>query len=158
MVAFLEHLHVSTVEPDSDSDAEPHVVKNYGDPPQILVVAHNGLKFDFAILVSEVFRTGADWLPIQRWGYVDTLDVFRVSSAPCVKLQCLYRELAVSDGDLRAQRALDDAVALRDVTITQAERYGLTLGQLLAPFVVECDVYESMAQEMCLRLSRNQTA
>ena len=58
MVAFLEHLQVSTVAPDdSDSDAdEPRVVRSYGDPPRIVLVAHNGFRFDFAILASEVLR------------------------------------------------------------------------------------------------------
>jgi DNA polymerase III epsilon subunit-like protein len=155
MVAFLEHLQVSTVEQDSDSDAQPQEIKNYSDPPpQILVVAHNGLRFDFAMLVSEVFRVGSDFKPLQRWLYVDTLSVFQAGAAPCVKLQCLYRELA-ADGSLRAHRALDDAIALRSVAVTQAERYGIGLQELFAPFIVECDVDESMVQEKGLRLARN---
>ena len=81
MVAFLEHLQVSTVERDSDSDAEPQEIKAYSDPPpRILMVAHNGMKFDFPMLVSEVFRAGADFKPLQRWLYVDTLDVFKALS------------------------------------------------------------------------------
>ncbi len=140
IVSFLEHLQTSTVEPDSDSDAEPQEVKNYSDPPpRIVLVAHNGLRFDFAMLVSELFRSGVDWLPLQRWLYVDTLDVFRAGAAPCLKLQCLYKDLT-AEGSLRAHRALDDAIALRDVARTQAERRGVGLRQLLAPFAVECDV------------------
>jgi DNA polymerase III epsilon subunit-like protein len=155
MVAFLEHLQVSTVEQDSDSDVEPREIQNYSDPPpQILVVAHNGLRFDFAMLVSEVFRSGADFKPLQRWLYVDTLDVFKAGAAPCVKLQCLYKEL-VAEGSLRAHRALDDAIALRSVAVTQAERYGIGLRELFAPFIVECDVEETMVQEKGLRLARN---
>jgi len=155
MVTFLEHLQVSTVESVSDSDAEPQEVKSYSEAPQILVVAHNGLKFDVAMLVSEVFRSGSDWLPLQRWLYVDTLEVFRACAAPCLKLQCLYKDLT-AEGSLRAHRALDDAIALRDVARTQAERRGVGLHQLLAPFAVECDVYETMTQEKSLRLSRSQ--
>ena len=154
MVSFLEHLQVSTVEYDeTDSDAEPQEVKSYGDPPQILVVAHNGVRFDFAMLASEVFRSGLDWMPLQRWLYADTLDVFRAASAPCMKLQCLHKHLA-ADGSLRAHRALDDAIALRGVAVAQAERYGIGLHQLFAPFAVGCDVCETMVQEKCLRLSR----
>ena len=155
MVAFLEHLQVSTVEHDSDSDAEPRDIKTYSDPPpRLLLVAHNGMKFDFPMLASEVFRSGADFKPLQRWLFVDTLDVFRAAAAPCAKLQCLYRELA-ADRSLRAHRALDDAVALLRVAVTQAERYGVGLQELFAPFVVECSVEETMAQERSLRLARS---
>ena len=155
MVAFLEHLQVSTVACDSDSDTSPREIKTYSDPPpQLLVVAHNGLKFDFPMLASEVFRSGVDFKPLQRWLVVDTLDVFRAGAAPCVKLQCLYKELA-ADRSLRAHRALDDAIALRSVALTQAERYGIGLQELFAPFVVECDIGETTVQEKSLRLSRN---
>ena len=155
MVAFLEHLQVSTVACDSDSDAEPQEIKAYSDPPpQLLMVAHNGRKFDFPMLASEVFRSGADFKPLQRWLFVDTLDVFKAGAAPCVKLQCLYKELA-ADRNLRAHRALDDAVALLRVAVTQAERYGIGLQELFAPFIDECNVGETMAQEKSLRLARN---
>ena len=157
MTYFIEHLQVSTVEPDgSDSDAdEPRVVRSYSDPPRIVLVAHNGFKFDFAILASEVLRAGADWLPLQRWCYLDTLDVFKaIGSTGCVKLQCLRREVGVGNEPLRAHRALDDAIALRSLVISQAERLGLTIGVLLAPFVVGCDADATLAQERCLRMSR----
>ena len=155
MVAFLEHLQVSTVEHDSDSDAEPQEIKAYSDtPPQLLMVAHNGIRFDFPMLVSEVFRSGADFKPLQRWLFVDTLDVFRAGAAPCAKLQCLYRELA-ADPNLRAHRALDDAVALLRVAVTQAERYGVGLRELFAPFIVECAIEDTMVQEKSLRLARS---
>ena len=158
MVAFLEHLLVSTAPCDSDSDAEPQEVKAYADPPpQLLIVAHNGIKFDFPMLASEVFRTGADYTPLQRWLFVDTLDVFKAGAAPCVKLQCLYRELA-ADRSLRAHRALDDAAALLRVAVTQSERYGIGLQELFAPFIVECNLEETMAQEKSLRLARSTCA
>ena len=157
MISFLEHLQVSTARlEDSDSEAEPCMTTSYDDPPQILLVSHNGLKFDFAILASEVMRSKSDYLPLQRFGYVETLDVFRPISTGCVKLQCLCREHAVSDGHLRAHRALDDAIALRDVVVTQAERLGVTLCQLLAPFVMECEFGETLIQEESLRLAQNQ--
>ena len=62
----------------------------------------------------------------------------------------------MGDGHLRAHRALDDAIALRDVVVTQAERLGVTLCQLLAPFVMECDLSETLIQEESLRFARNQ--
>ena len=158
MVSFFEHLQVSTTEPDdADSDAdEPRVVRCYGEPPRIVLVAHNGFKFDFAILASEVLRAGASWLPLQRWGYLDSLDVFRAMGwTSCVKLQCLRREVGVRDEPLRAHRALDDALALRSLVASQAERLGLTVGALLAPFVVGCDTDATVAQERSLRLSRD---
>ena len=51
--------------------------------------------------------------------------------------------------------ALDDAIALRDVAVRQAERHGVDLHQLLEPFVVECDLFDTMSQEKSLRLSRH---
>ena len=156
MVAFLEHLQVSTVEPDDgDSDAdEPRVVRSYGEAPRVVLVAHNGFKFDFAILASEVMRAGANWLPLQRWGYLDTLDVFKaIGSAGCIKLQCLRREVGVADAPLRAHRALDDAIALRGLILSQAEHLGLSIGVLLAPFVVGCDADATLSQERSLRLA-----
>ena len=47
MIAFLLHLEVSTVRlGDSDSEAEPCVTTSYDDPPQLLLVSHNGLNID----------------------------------------------------------------------------------------------------------------
>ena len=158
MVYFIEHLQVSTIEPDgSDSDTDvPRVVRSYGEPPRIVLAAHNGFKFDFAILASEVLRAGADWLPLQRWYYLDTLEVFKaMGSTGCAKLQCLRREVGVGDEPLRAHRALDDAIALRSLVISQAERLGLTVSALLAPFVVGCDADATVAQERSLRMSRS---
>jgi len=82
--------------------------------------------------------------------------VFKATgTAGCVKLQCLRREVGVGDEPLRAHRALDDAIALRSLVISQAERLGLTVGTLLAPFVVGCDTDATAAQERSLRLSRS---
>ena len=47
-------------------------------------------------------------------------------------------------------------MALRDVLVTHAERLGVTVSQLLAPFVMECNLSETLVQEESLRFARNQ--
>ena len=63
----------------------------------------------------------------------------------CANLQCLARVLGRHDA-LRAHRALDDAIALRDVVRCAAEAFGTTplaLAQLVA---LELDAAGSAAQ------------
>ena len=55
------------------------------------------------------------------------------------------------DAPLSAHRALDDAIALRGLILSQAEHLGLSIGVLLAPFVVGCDTDATLAQEHSLR-------
>ena len=69
--------------------------------------------------------------------------------------QCLRRGAGVGEEPLRAHRALDDATALRSLVVSQAERLGLTLASLLAPFIVGCDAEATVAQERSLRFSRS---
>jgi DNA polymerase III epsilon subunit-like protein len=147
MIGFLDHLAVSVLEPDSESDTSPRGERRFCEPlPRIVLCAHNGRKFDYAILASEAFRADVGWGAMQRWAFLDTLDVFRaIGTAHCVKLQCLLRAFGGDDG-LRAHRALDDAIALRSIVILLAERFGVPLSVLLAPFVVEFDAPTSAAQ------------
>ena len=66
-------------------------------PPNIVIVAHNGIKFDFPFLCSECFRNGIYLENFAHWRFVDTLEVVRAlgsdSHGGCVKLQCLLRHL-----------------------------------------------------------------
>ena len=117
--------------------------------PTILIVAHNGVKFDFPMLLSECLRQKVSWSSLSRWHYADSLEVFRLMESDvtggCVKLQCLVRALGRHD-ELRAHRALDDAIALRDVVRCAAEAFGATplaLAQLVA---LELDAAGSAAQ------------
>ena len=119
------------------------------EPPQLLVLAHNGVRFDFALLLFESRRHSLDWSPLARWVFVDTLDVMRALGVEwlggCLKLQCLARAAGGAEG-LRAHRALDDCLALRGVLECVAARFGVGLVELLRPFAVRLDVAASLAQ------------
>ncbi len=66
--------------------------------------------FDFAMLLFECQRHSVPWSPLERWLFVDTLEVLRAVGVEdlggCQKLQCLAR-LACSANGLRAHRALE---------------------------------------------------
>ncbi len=85
---------------------------------QLLVLVHNGFRFDFALLLFECQRHSLSWSPLERWLFVDTLEVLRGFGVEdlggCLQLQCLARVAGGAEG-LRAHRALDDCVALRGV-------------------------------------------
>ena len=66
-------------------------------PPEIVIVAHNGMKFDFPFLCSKCYRNEIELERFVHWRFVDTLDIVRALDGEvyggCVKLQCL-RHLA----------------------------------------------------------------
>ena len=106
------------------------------------------MRFDFAMLLFECQRHSVSWAPLERWLFVDTLDVLRAFGAvgECLKLQCLAKIAGGADG-LRAHRALDDCVALRGVMECVAARLGSScLLQVLRPFAARLDAVASMAQ------------
>ena len=74
----------------------------------VLLVAHNGFKFDFPFLLSECMRQEVPLAVFAEWRYVDTLSLLRAVESSfhggCVKLQCLLRFVG-DDGRLRAHRA-----------------------------------------------------
>ena len=150
-VAFAEGLlDLSLQEEPEDSEDEdaPRPARPPSEPPQLLVLAHNGVRFDFALLLFECQRHSLSWSPLERWLFVDTLDVLRAFGAEglggCLKLQCLARVAGGAEG-LRAHRALDDCVALRGVMECLAARSGVGLLELLRPFAVQLDAVASMA-------------
>ena len=116
--------------------------------PDLIVVAHNGMRFDFAMLLSECYRCNMTLDAMNKWKYVDTLALTRASDpmlfGGCMKLQCMLR-VAVTHG-LRAHRALDDAIALRSVTIHFSHRLGVSMLDLLKLFVVQLETAGSIAQ------------
>ena len=105
--------------------------------------------FDFAMLLFECQRHSVPWSPMERWLFVDTLDVLRALGAEgfggCYKLQCMSRTACSANG-LRAHRALDDCVALRGVMECLAARLGIGLLEMLRPFAVRLDAVGSLAQ------------
>ena len=115
------------------------------DPQKHFNIARAG--FDFAMLLFECQRHSVPWSPLERWLFVDTLEVLRAVGVEggCQKLQCLAR-LACSANGLRAHRALDDCIALRGVMECLAARLGIGLLDMLRPFAVRLDAVASMAQ------------
>ena len=104
----------------------------------ILIVAHNGMKFDFPFLLSEAVRAGIGPGVMANWVYVDTLDVLQATNCECRKLQCAFRAFGESPG-LRAHRALDDCIALGSVVKSISASLGVTPWMLLRHFAVRLD-------------------
>jgi hypothetical protein len=63
--------------------------------------------------------------------------------------ECLANTV-IDTGELRAHRALDDCVALRQVVHSVAYRLGCSVTDLLRPFSVQWDEQASMAQVAAL--------
>ncbi len=154
-ITFAEGLVRATVHLDEDSedDHTPRPPRPPDRSPDILLAAHNGHKFDFALLLFEVHRHGLSWAPFERWLFVDTLAVLQAVGSEdvggCFKLQCLAKAGGGSDG-LRAHRALDDCLILRAVMQRVAARLDTRLIDLLRPFVMELDAPASVAQVSAL--------
>ena len=143
-------IHESNGESEDES---PVQLRPPDDPPSLLICAHNGLRFDFAMLLFECERHKLPMTPFRRWFFLDTLHV--VDSAKgeignaCSKLQCLVNTLADTQ-DLRAHRALDDTLALRHVMHSIAYSLGCSLRDLLLPHAFAWDEQASVAQVAAL--------
>ena len=62
----------------------------------------------------------------------------------CVKLQCMHLAAGCAS-ELRAHRALDDAIALRGVVNYAAESLGVSTLKLMQRFACELDLTASVA-------------
>ena len=149
MVCFLEHLRDTMVSDDeSSADELPELPSLKDELPDILIVAHNGMKFDYPMLLSECYRSFLPLDPLGRWKYVDTLSVARALDPHvfgCVKLQCMFATVGGADG-LVAHRALDDSIAMKSVVAYIADMFGVPMIRLLSPFAQELDIAASIAQ------------
>ena len=138
---------------DSSEDDEPPLPRPLDDPTSLLVAAHNGHRFDFAVLLFECHRHQLPMTPFRRWFFVDTLHVLESANAElggaCLKLQCLASAV-IDAGELRAHRALDDCIALRQVVHSVASRLDCSVTDLLRPFSVQWDEQASTAQVAAL--------
>jgi DNA polymerase III epsilon subunit-like protein len=156
-VYFLESLvdnAFSTDDEDSsielpDQPTLPHVK---AESPEVVVVAHNGIKFDFPFLLSECYRARMSLDFFAKLKYVDTLSIVRAIDGQlyggCMKLQCMLLHLSEhGEGttSLRAHRALDDAIVLKDVVNNIAHRLGVSTNSLLSVFSHELDLGASVA-------------
>ena len=130
---------------ESDSDIEePQQTQLLSEPPLLLLGGHNSCRFDFPMLLAECLRHCVPCDCFKKWLYVDTLHVVGAFEHSCKKLQCLVKLLGET-ADLRAHRALDDTVALRNVSKVLAERVGCTTPELLRQFALELDFDKSLA-------------
>jgi len=149
-IYFLESLsnfHIQ--EPSSDSDDDPRELPVITEePPVIIIGAHNGIKFDFAMLLFECYRHNLDTSVFEQWVFVDTMHIVSAAKeimGSCLKLQCLAIH-ACDQEELRAHRARDDCVALCRVIVYVASRLGVSFRRLLYAFAVRLDLPASLAQ------------
>ena len=117
--------------------------------PKAILVAHNGLQFDFPMLLSHCIRHDVDPGFLKSCAFVDTLAVLRALNEEiyggCPKLQCVRSKLA-SGASLRAHRALDDCFALREITAHVAASFGMRVDAFLKMFAIDLDYEASMRQ------------
>ena len=146
---FVEDIQMTSVQEFSDSECEQegHPTILPSELPAVLVAAHNGIRFDFAMLLFELVRHDMSCGPLEQWLFVDTLSLVQTvglsNLGGCAKLQCLVRGQCAG---LQAHRALDDCIALRAVVQGVAETYGVHALDLLRPLVVRLDGEASLAQ------------
>ena len=128
----------------------------------VVIVAHNGCKFDFPFLCAECLRHGISLDTFAAWRFVDSLDLFRALNSilgdttdfecgGCSKLQCLARQVSIDrlgprSNEKVAHRALADVESLRSVLETAAARLDIPLKRLLAPFSSWMHVEATQAQ------------
>ena len=154
----MRYASFSTLATDDDSEDDEHIATAMKPDLDIVIVSHNGQKFDFPFLLSECMRAGIGSGAMAAWVYVDTLDVLRAvdsvgdcrklhSVGDCRKLQCAFRSCSGSP-DLRAHRALDDCLALGCVVRHVCESLGVTPSMLLGHFANRLDEVST-----CLGLS-----
>ena len=156
LVAFVEHLVNSALDQeDTESyDGEPCLPRIADEPPTILVAAHNGVRYDFCMLLFECARNGVATKHLSQWLFLDTLAVVGAMPASfhggCMKLQCLARG-SIAAQDARAHRALDDCVVLRDVMEDAASLLGVSLSELFRHFALRFDEATSAVYVDALR-------
>ena len=136
----MRYASLSALATDDDSEDDEHIATAMKPDLDIMIVSHNGQKFDFPFLLSECMRAGIGSGVMAAWVYVDTLDVLRAadSAGECKKLQCAFRSCSGSSC-LRAHRALDDCLALGCVVRHISESFGVTPWMLLRHFATRLD-------------------
>jgi DNA polymerase III epsilon subunit-like protein len=138
-------LDTAVIEMDTDTDDDEPRAPQVAETPVLLLAAHNGVRFDFPLLLCEVLRHGLPCWPFAQWLFVDTLTALQATARHgCVKLQCLSLRVLAETG--RAHRALDDCVSLRQVMDAAAVGLGVSTSSLLARFAQELDLPSSLAQ------------
>ena len=139
-------LNTAVLESDGDSsDAEAHLPRVPERPPLVILAAHNGIRFDFPLLLCEVLRHRLPCAPFEDWVFVDTLVALQVlARRSCLRLQCLAMRVMADTG--RSHRALDDCVCLQQVSLALVQGVDARLPSFLLRFAVELDLSSSLAQ------------
>ena len=110
LATFLDYIVNAAICERSDSSQEDvdMLPMMLYETPRVVLVAHNGIKFDFPFLLSECMRQEVPVAVFADWRYIDTLHLLRAIDSGihggCIKLQCLLRVVG-DDGRLRAHRA-----------------------------------------------------
>ena len=148
-VESLSNICIQNISLDSDDEQGMSALPAISEePPLILIAAHNGLKFDFALLLFECYRHNLDMSFFEQWLFVDTMSIMSITkdiTGPCLKLQCLASN-ACDQEELQAHRARDDCVALWRVMQYVAARLGMDLERLLFTFATRIDLNASLMQ------------
>ena len=149
MVHFIECLLLVSIDSEDESSEDGELpTTRFKEQVEVILVAHNGYKFDFPFLLSECQRNCLDWAKVVAdWKLVDTLDVVKSIDAEvyggCQKLQCLLQKTDCCN--LQAHRALDDCRALQAVVQHLAEYHGVSAWRLLRRFLFSVDVLSTHA-------------
>ena len=137
--ALAMHLHS-----DDESEQFEEMRSLQCPPPEIVLAAHNGVRYDGPVIVRECVRHGLNIARLGEFKWLDTLHVAQACKfAPCLKLQCLVNNIA-AEQQLRAHRALDDVLALDVVLRNGAEQWSMQLAQMVQPFVLGFDVISTL--------------
>ena len=108
------------------------------------------------MLLFECQRHSVPWLPLERWLFVDTLEVLRAVGVEggCQKLQCLAR-LACSANGLRAHRALEPPWSRAEQSIAElsrAEREGESRAEQIGAEQDDCIALRGVMECLAARL------
>ena len=144
---FLRYASLSALDAEDDSEDDQHGATAMKPDLDVIIVSHNGVKFDFPFLCAEVLRAGIASADLAAWVYVDTLDVLRVTdyTGECNKLQGAFRSCS-GPPSLRAHRALDDCLALGSVVRHISASLGVTPFVLLKQFAARMDENATCSQ------------
>ena len=136
-------LETGTQSDDDDEEGEPDMPRIAEVSPTVVIAAHNGVKYDFTMLLCECNRNKLPWQRMEQWMFVDTLHIFEavpMDLGGCKKLQCVSRFCSGCDHGMAAHRALADTMVLRSVVEHLAQRLSVSLEELIRPFCQRLDV------------------
>ena len=147
-LSFVDGLLNTALETDTQSDyddeeGEPDMPRIAEVSPTVVLAAHNGVKYDFTMLLCECERNKLPWQRMESWLFADTLHIFEsvpIDLGGCKKLQCVSRFCSGCDHGMAAHRALADTMVLRAVVEHVAQCLSVSLEELVRPFCQRLDV------------------